>query len=112
MVMKEKVGAGPDGARRAGGKAVISTPSKTIFPDVERNSPDSWATRVVLPAPFGPITAWTSAWPISRSMSELAAIPPKCFVRPLTLRSGSVTGPAFLAQQERINAAPVEQDHQ
>src|SRR5690242_21401592 len=48
--------------------------------------PEICPISVVLPAPFGPISACTSPRSISRVTSSVAATPPKCFD---TLRSSS-----------------------
>jgi hypothetical protein len=49
------------------GQPAISWPSKAIEPVVGRRKPDRTWNRVVLPAPFGPMTPWIR--PAGRSRS-------------------------------------------
>ena len=55
---------------------VMSRPSNTIVPDVGGTSQVSILKKVVLPAPFGPITPRRSPWLTVKSMSLLATRPP------------------------------------
>ena len=50
----------PSRTRAWAGRRVMSRPSKRIVPASGRRRPQSRLTRVVLPAPFGPISAWIS----------------------------------------------------
>src|ERR1700675_1964342 len=60
-----------------------------MVPASGRNSPASAATSVVLPAPFGPITAWISPGSTASPTSLAAIRPPKRLVSPAVSRSGS-----------------------
>ncbi len=53
----------PSLARRKVGKVSIRTPSNRIAPDVGRVTPAIMLNSVLLPAPFGPITALISPGP-------------------------------------------------
>ena len=65
-------------------------------PEIRLNS-------VVLPAPFGPISAWISPAPIWRLAPATARMPPNCFETPLT--SSTVPVEAF-RQQEAGSGKP------
>src|SRR5579863_1050404 len=86
---------------RSGLRPAISCPSKTTRPDDGGRSPDSKLMSVDLPAPLGPITAWT--WPnwSSSETSLTAASPPKRFDRVSVRRMGS--GTARLQAAQRVH---------
>src|SRR3569833_3649936 len=65
----------------------MSLPSRAIVPAVGARKPDSMLKKVVLPAPFGPMTAKRLPSGTSRSISLLATRPSKRLVRPRTERS-------------------------
>ena len=73
--------------------------SETVLPgdlDVTPR-PGTWTPwsifiSVLLPAPFSPITAWTSPGRISRSTPRHAQIPPNLLPAPLTRRHATVDG--------------------
>src|SRR5277367_5929329 len=73
----------------------MSEPLKRTLPLCGVISPATRLTRVVLPAPFGPITALTSPGRISREIASAARTPPKRLVRPAICKSGSATAAAF-----------------
>ena len=52
-----KVRANPRPTRVSRGRAVISSPINSTRPELGRSTPVSWLTKVVLPAPLGPIKA-------------------------------------------------------
>src|ERR1041385_3971024 len=54
--------------------------SKNISPASARSAPEIWPTRVVLPAPFGPISACTSPARTSSVTASVATTPPKCLL--------------------------------
>src|SRR5436190_14099285 len=89
-------------ARRGAGRAVTSSPAKRIFPESGRRLPASWLMKVVLPAPFGPITACVSPSATSKSMPSLARSAPNCLVSPRTSSIGLV---------EHACEAALEEDH-
>src|SRR5690349_14819079 len=69
--------------------------------------PVSWWTRVVLPAPLGPIRAWISPGRTSIETLSVARSPPKRLTRPVAASRGS----AMAAPEQRIDAAlGVERD--
>src|SRR5207237_7277817 len=66
----------------------MSAPLKRMRPVWVGSTPETWPMSVVLPAPFGPISACTSPWVTSSVTSSVATTPPK---RLLTPRSSSMT---------------------
>ena len=59
-----------------GGRNEISVPSKTIEPEVGLYTPVSWLKKVVLPAPFGPMSDTIAPRGIVKSTSSVATSPP------------------------------------
>src|SRR5713101_4686765 len=53
-----------------------------MLPEDGLRSPDSMSSKVDLPAPFGPITAWISPLAASSETSRTATSPPKRLVSP------------------------------
>src|SRR3569833_2845906 len=72
-------------------------------------SPASWPISVVLPAPFGPMIAWSSPRPISSCTASEAMTPPKRLVSPSILSKASATG---RPRQQTVDAAAREQHDQ
>src|SRR5580704_8946454 len=99
----------PSAARRSGRSAVMSWPAKKTRPASGAISPASWPIRVVLPAPFGPITACSSPAPTASAMSSDATMPPNCFDNPSVRSNGSATAEP---RQQAVDAAACEQNHQ
>src|SRR5262245_1087357 len=66
-------------ARRGAARRVMSSPANAMRPLSGRSMPASWLMKVVLPAPFGPITACVSPSRTSKSMPSLARRAPKLF---------------------------------
>src|SRR5688572_24061896 len=89
-------------ARRGAGRVVMSVPAKRTLPASGRRLPASWLMNVVLPAPFGPITAWASPSATSKSMPSVASRAPKLLVSFLTSSIGFV---------ENSCQAPSEENH-
>ena len=58
MRMFWKVRAMPRAARRYDGMVVMSVPAKLMVPSLGITRPETRLNSVVLPAPFGPMTAW------------------------------------------------------
>src|SRR2546425_6313450 len=68
----------------------MSTSLKTMRPVSVASTPEIWPMSVVLPAPFGPISACTSPRTTSSVTSSVATTPPKRLETP---RSSSMTPP-------------------
>src|SRR5579883_1073703 len=81
----------PSREMRSGDKPAISCPSKRMVPALGASSPESRLMSVVLPAPLGPMTAWSSPSLRSSMTSLTAASPPKCFESPVTRSTASDT---------------------
>src|SRR5215470_19049089 len=86
--------ASPSRARRAVDSSLMSRPSKVIRPASGLSSPVSCPTSVVLPAPFGPMSAWVSPLRMPSVTSSVATSAPnalrKCSIssrNSLTFRS-------------------------
>ena len=77
-----KVRTRPDAAICSGGRAVMSSPANTMRPAFGVWKPEMRLNSVVLPAPFGPITAVTPPSATSRSMASTATSPPNRRVTP------------------------------
>src|SRR4051794_3872511 len=86
---------------RFGGSPVISSPSSTIRPEVGRRAPVRQLKKVLLPAPFGPITARISPRWTAKSMPESAVKPPKRTVRPSVERMAAAASPRPALAEER-----------
>ena len=84
----------PMRARLNDGMCETSWPSNMTVPEVAWVAPLSMPTRVLLPAPLGPMTPSTSPLCTSRVISEAATTSPYRLVRPAQLRR---TGPAASA---------------
>src|SRR5438067_1164727 len=82
----------------------MSTSLKTMRPVSVASTPEIWPMSVVLPAPFGPISACTSPRTTSSVTSSVATTPPKRFVTP---RSSSM---ALCLEQSR-NALGGQHDY-
>src|SRR2546423_15298 len=74
------------------------------------SSPVSCPISVVLPAPFGPMMAWSSPSGTARLISSEAVTPPKRLVIPLIASSGSgIARPQH--PEARIDDTPDEKDY-
>ncbi len=62
--------------RWCGGMSVMSLPSKTIMPAVGSTRPQTRLTKVVLPAPLGPMMARISPGMTAKSTPSTAFSPP------------------------------------
>src|SRR4051794_6512271 len=89
----------PSPARRGGPSRDTSVPAKRIVPASGRSSPESSAIRVVLPAPFGPMIAWSSPGATASDTSLVAVRPPKRLISPRVSSSASAIAPAPLRKQ-------------
>jgi len=72
----------PARARSWTGDPCSDFPSKTISPDVASSTPVSRLTKVVLPAPFGPMMPTISPLSTSKSIPSTALRSPNSLVRP------------------------------
>ena len=88
-----KVRAMPSDTRLLAGNRVMSCPSKKMDPLVGGKSPLMRLKNVVLPAPFGPITARSSPGSTAKETSLIATRLPKARVTPRASRR--LTIPAF-----------------
>src|SRR5262249_6165733 len=90
----------------------MSVPAKRTVPESGRGLPASWPMKVVLPAPFGPITACVSPSATSKSMPSLARSAPNCFVSPRTSSIGLVehAGEAALEEDDREDEQRAQHD--
>src|SRR4029453_18685024 len=105
VIWKER--ASPSRTRACMGRRVMSRPAKWMGPVSGRGLPVSWLTKVVLPAPLGPIRAWISPGRTSIETLSVAIRPPKRLIRPVAASSGST----MAAPEQGIDAAPgVERD--
>src|ERR1041385_8949524 len=84
----------------------MSRPSRKILPAVGRSTPVNRLMSVVLPAPFGPISAWRAPFWTARVTSSVATMPPKFFSSPLVSSTGGI-GLSGVAGEARSNA-PLE----
>src|SRR5450755_2849043 len=75
-------------------------------PAVGSKKPVIMANKVVLPAPFGPITAVMRPLPMLSDASCTARRPPKCFEIPSTAKIGSTMRdlPHFLSRRHKPSA--------
>ena len=80
----------PSRATSAGLRLVMSRPLNVIRPPVGAMNFDSMLKQVVLPAPFGPISAWIVPR-LTRSETSLTARKsPKLLLRPSVTRTSSM----------------------
>src|SRR5436305_5455885 len=101
----------PSAARRTGPNREISAPAKRMLPASGFSSPESSLISVVLPAPFGPMTAWISPGATESDTSPVATMPPKRLVSPLVSSTGSAT-PARSHREEPVQTGLREQHDQ
>src|SRR5262249_9401549 len=78
-------------------------------PESGMNWPLSCAINVVLPAPFGPMTACSSPSEMLNVRSSVATMPPKRFAR---LSTRSISAMATRLPQQTVDSAPREENHQ
>src|SRR6187402_2091925 len=78
----------PSCARRCSGSDVMSSPRYRIQPDFGGIRPDSTSNRLVLPAPFGPMTPSTSPGSTESEMPCRIERPPRSSVMSRQAKSG------------------------
>src|ERR1700716_3597841 len=98
--------ASPRLARLLAGSAGMSSPAKRVPPASGRRLPASCAISVVLPAPFGPMTACVSPSSTSSSMPALARKAPKLLYRACTSRRF-----LFIGTEKHSGEAALEKHH-
>src|SRR4051812_6138412 len=106
--------ASPRCARRSTAKRVTSSPANTMRPASGASKPEIWLISVVLPAPFGPITACSSPGSTSSVTPSVTRRPPKFFDR-LSMRStGSATShpPQLLRHADQSAAREYRHEHE
>src|SRR5437016_8794226 len=81
-----------------------------MVPECGSSCPISWLISVVLPAPFGPMTACNSPRATSNETLSVATIPPNRRTRFSTRSKGSATTQP--PQQAKNAAAPEQHDQQ
>src|SRR3954468_16618598 len=83
----------PSCTRLCASRLVMSRPSSAIEPAVGRSTPVSRLMIVVLPAPFGPISAWRAPFSIDSDTSLVATMPPNSFTRLVVSSTGDISAP-------------------
>src|SRR6266850_714364 len=89
----------------------MSRPWRRTLPPLEGRSPERRLIRVLLPAPFGPITACSSPTLQETDTSRTAASPPKKRVSSYVSRIASGTGGFLVARSEARETAQSERHH-
>src|SRR5215217_5940810 len=88
---------------------VTSSPATRICPEPGAMSPEIWWIRVVLPAPLGPMIAWSSPGMTSRLTSSVTTSAPNALRNRRSSRSGSAM---TASPEEPHDPAASEEDHQ
>jgi len=96
----------PDREITLGGWPVMSLPLSRMRPEVGRSTPVTQLKNVLLPAPFGPITARISPRRTSRLTLLSAVNPPKRMVS-ASVRSTEAVSPPRLAAGEDMTGDAV-----
>ena len=78
-----------------GGSPVMSTPARTIDPEVGRRTPVRQLKKVLLPAPLGPMMARISPRATAKLTWSSAVSPPKRMVRSSVRNSGAAPAPGL-----------------
>src|ERR1043166_2780149 len=99
----------PRRTRLYGSRSVMSRPSSRMRPAVGRSTPVSRLMIVVLPAPFGPISAWRAPFSTDSETSLAARMPPKRFSKPTVCRAGATS--AALRARARRRGVAAERPH-
>src|SRR5215475_3591879 len=87
----------------------MSSPPKPIRPASGVSNPEIWLISVVLPAPFGPITACSSPGRTSSVTSSVTRRPPKLLARFSMRRTASAT--AYSPQSRGEPDQPAAREH-
>src|SRR5712691_7837490 len=100
--------ASPSRLRRQLGNRVTSPPSKRIRPSSGAISPESSPISVVLPAPFGPMTACSSPLGTASEIASEATTPKRLVKESISSRASTTA----LSRQQAVDAAAREQHDQ
>src|SRR6516165_4804971 len=101
----------PSSARACVGKAVMSRPPNWMVPASGAISPEIWLISVVLPAPFGPMTAWSSRGMTANVRSSVTTSAPNDLRSRSRCSTASGTSePPRQVAREADEAAAREQD--
>src|SRR5262249_60507190 len=101
--------ASPSWLRRQPGNAVTSPPAKRMRPASGASSPASSPISVVLPAPFGPMTACSSPFGTESEIASEATTPPKRLVRDSISSRASATA---RSGEQAVDTPAREQHHE
>src|SRR3954470_7338771 len=82
----------------------MSLPSSRMRPPLGLSTPVNRLMSVVLPAPFGPISAWRAPFSTVRETLSVATMPPKFFASPLVSSTGGI-GLSGFAREARPHRA-------
>src|SRR5256885_14022181 len=92
----------PSCTRLCGSRPVMSRPSSRMVPAVGRSTPVNMLMIVVLPAPFGPISACRAPFSTESVTSLVAIMPPNCFTSPFVSSTGAISAPLGFARETRL----------
>src|SRR5262245_34580198 len=102
----------PSAVRRYDASSPISRPAKRMCPASGPRAPVTRLKNVVLPAPFGPMIAWTPPASTARSSFERTTSFPKLRESPSTASSGTLTAQRDPGQQGRVEQSLRPHEHQ
>src|SRR5690348_5283937 len=96
-------------ASASGGRLVTSASPRKTFPDVTRRMPTRAFNSVLLPAPFGPMTATISPRPTASETSRMTGTAPYPAVTPSARRvgSGRATTAGSLSNKVSVDHLPL-----
>src|SRR5215213_1519653 len=92
----------PSCTRLCGSRPVMSRPSSRMVPAVGRSTPVNMLMIVVLPAPFGPISACRAPFSTESVTSLVATMPPNCLTSPFVSSTGAISVRRGLAREARF----------
>src|SRR5437868_6405636 len=92
----------PSCTRLCGSRPVMSRPPSRMLPVVGRSTPVSMLMIVVLPAPFGPISACRAPFSIESVTSLVAIMPPNCFTSPFVSSTGAISALSGFTHDARL----------
>ena len=108
MIWNER--ASPRAARACTGRRVMSSPPNRMRPASGASSPEIWLISVVLPAPFGPITACSSPGRTSSVTSSVTRRPPK-FLREVLDAQDRLSHGTSSAAARQTPSRPPRREH-